>query len=122
MVKAYISDGILHLGLSGWSKLLAICSSLDIPLGCIKRARAGAPGLPKFSWTDLRTGGTSLPGILAAGRFSVGSPRRKTFLDLRRSSKQVLSLELENYAYDAVLVEVDDIARVLAMIGEAAGR
>jgi hypothetical protein len=120
LVRASIRDSVLHLELSGWSKLLAISRSLDIPLHCINRATAGAPGLPEFRWTDLRTGGASLPGVLAAGRFSMGSPRRRTFLDLRRTSKAVLFVELENYRYDTVIVEVDDITRVLQMIDEAA--
>jgi len=46
----------------------------------------------------------------------MGSPHRWVFLDLRRSSKEVLVLELQDYRYDAVMVEVDDIARVLEMI------
>jgi len=120
LVKASIRDGVLHLELSRWSKLLAILGSLNIPLHCIKRATAGAPGLPEFRWTDLRTRGTSVPGVLAAGRFSMGSPRRRAFLDLRRTSKEVLFLELENYPYDAVIVEVDDIIQTLQMIAEAA--
>ena len=122
MVKASINGGVLHLELLGWSKWLAISSNLDIPLRCITRATAGAPGLPEFRWTDLRTAGTSLPGIFAVGRFSMASPRRRTFLDLWRSSKQILSLELENYRDDAVTVEVDDIAQVLQMINEPAGK
>jgi hypothetical protein len=120
LAKASISDSVIHIELSGWSKLLAISGNLHIPLRCIKHAAMGAPGLPRFHRTDLRTGGTSLPGVLAVGRFSMGSPRRKVFLDLRRSSKQVLALELENHRYDAVLVEVEDVARALAMIAEAA--
>jgi hypothetical protein len=96
--------------------LLALSRGLDIPLACIKSATAGAPGLPKFRWTDLRLGGTGVPGTLAVGRFWMGSPHRWVFLDLRRSSKEVLVLELQDYRYDAVMVEVDDIARVLEMI------
>jgi len=119
MVQASIRDSVLHLELSGWSKWLAISSNLQIPLHCITHATAGAPGLPRFGLTDLRTAGTSLPGILAAGRFSMGSPHRRTFLDLRRSSKQVLSLDLENHRYDTVLVEVDDVFQILQMIEDA---
>jgi len=96
--------------------LLALSRGLDIPLACIKSATAGAPGLPKFRWTDVRLGGTGVPGTLAVGRFWMGSPHRWVFLDLRRSSKEVLVLELQDYRYDAVMVEVDDIARVLEMI------
>jgi hypothetical protein len=57
-----------------------------------------------------------VPGRLATGRFWMGSPHRWVFLNLRKSSKEVLVLELQNYRYDVVMVEVDDVARVLEMI------
>ena len=107
---------MLHLELVGWSKWLALSRGLDIPYSCIMSATAGAAGLPKFRWTDLRLGGTHVPGSLATGRFWMGSPHRWVFLDLRKSSIEVLVLELVNYRYDVVMVEVDDVTRVLAMI------
>ena len=116
MVRTSVKNGVLHLELVGWDQLLALSRDLDIPFACIKSATAGAPCLPKFRWTDLRLGGTGVPGTLAVGRFWMGSPHRWVFLDLRRSSKEVLVLELQDYRYDAVMVEVDDIARVLEMI------
>ena len=119
MVKACVRNGVLHLELIGWSRWLALSRGLDIPLPCIKTAAAGTPGLPKFCWTDLRLGCTSVPGTLAAGRFWMGSPHRWVFLDLRRSSKEVLVLEPQNYRYDAVMVEVDDVAGVLEIVREA---
>jgi hypothetical protein len=70
-------------GAGGWH-----FPSFDIPLACVRSAAAGAPHLPKFRWTDLRLGGTSVPGTLAAGRFWIGSSHRWMFLDLRRSSKE----------------------------------
>ena len=90
-----------HLELVGWDQLLALSRGLDIPLACIRSATAGAPGIPKFRWTDLRLGGTGMPGTLALGRFWMGSPRRWVFLDLRRFSNEVLVLELQGYRYDA---------------------
>ena len=70
----------------------------------------------------MRLGGTYVPGKLATGRFWIGSPHRWVFLDLRRSSKEVLVLELQNYRYDVVRVEVDDVAWVLKMIREVGKR
>jgi hypothetical protein len=49
----------------------------------------------------------------------MGSPHRWVFLDLRRSSNEVLVLELQNYPYDSVMVEVDDVAEVLETLREA---
>jgi hypothetical protein len=52
----------------------------------------------------------------------MGSPHRRTFLDLRRSSQEVLALELQNHRYDVVMVDVDDVRGVLEMIREAGER
>jgi hypothetical protein len=43
-----------------------------------------------------------MPGTLAAGRLWIGSSYRWVFLDLRRSSKEVLVLELQNYRYEVI--------------------
>jgi len=121
LLNASVSNNVLHLELTGWSRWLAPSRGLDIPLSCIKSATGGPAGLPKFRWTDLRLGGTHVPGRVATGRFWMGSPHRWVFLDLRRSSKGVLILELQNYRYEVVMVEVDDVARVLKMILETGG-
>jgi len=91
LVKASVGNGVLHLELISWSRWLALSRGLDIPLPCIKTTAAGAPGLRKFRWIDLRLGGTRVPGTLAAVRFWMGYPRRWGFLHLRRSSKEVRS-------------------------------
>lgn len=117
LVKASLRNGVLHLELVGWSTWLALSRGLDIPLSCVKSAAPGPPGLPKFRWTDLRLGGTHVPSTLATGRFWMGSPHRWVFLDLRQSSKEILVLQLEDYRYDVVMVEVDDVTAVLKMIG-----
>src|SRR5271169_1263928 len=58
------------------SSFVTAGGSAEQPLPCIKSAAAGAPGLLKFRWTDLRLGGTGAPGTLAAGRFWMGPPHR----------------------------------------------
>jgi len=122
LVNASVSNNVLHLELMGWSRWLAPSRGLDIPLSCIKSATGGPAGLPKFRWTDLRLGGTHVPGRVATGRFWMGSPHRWVFLDLRKSSREVLVLQLKDYRYDIVFVEVDDVTRVLAMISPAGQR
>ena len=119
MVELSVRDGVVHLDVLGWARILAFASTLDIPLRCIKSAVAGAAGLPKFRWGDLRLGGTSIPRLFAVGTFSMGSPRRRSFLDLRRASKEVVVLELENCGYDLVMVEVSNADRALKLIAEA---
>ena len=115
MVEAIISGQTLHLEMFGWSWLLCSRRKLDIPLQAIKQAYAGPQGLPKFRWTDLRLMGTGVPRRIAAGTYSMGQPRQRVFLDLRSSSTNVLILELENYRYDRVMVEVADVNAALRL-------
>ena len=119
MVEISVREDVIHLEVLGWSKVLALKSSLDIPVRCVKHALAGTAGLPRFRWTDLRAGGTGLPGVIAAGTFYMGSPQRRVFLDLRRWSKEIVVLELENYPYALVMVEVSDVQGSLQLIRNA---
>ncbi len=117
-------DNVIHVEMLGWSKLFTLRRSLDIPAQCVRGAVAGEPGLPPLRWSDLRLGGTALPGLIAAGTYYMGRPRRWVFIDLRRSSKNVLVLELEGYRYSTLMVEVADVAQALRLVEaarEAAG-
>ena len=102
------TDGSLHIDVLGWSAILGLRRSLDIPPGHVRGVRVGPPGLPTFRFGDLRTLGTSLPGVVAVGSFRMGRPWRRVFLDLRRSSREVLVLELEGWRYDCIMAEVRD--------------
>jgi len=74
----------------------------------MRGVRVGPAGLPTFRIGDIRTLGTSLPGVVAVGSFRMGRPWQRVFLDLRRSSREVLVLELEEWRYDCVMAEVRD--------------
>ena len=105
MVELSVNGSDLHVEILGWSKLLGMKSSIDVPLCAIKSVTAAA-GLPKFQWTDLRVLGTGSPGSIAVGTYWMGSPHRWAFLDVRRSSKEVVSLEIEGQFYSSIIVEV----------------
>jgi len=119
MIELSVRGDALHLEILGWTKLWALRWSLDIPLPCIQTATSGPPGLPSFRSGDLRVGGTSIPRLFAAGSYLMGASRRRAFLDLRRSSREVVKLELENYPYALIMVEVADAAKALALIRAA---
>ena len=105
MVELSVNRKDLHIKILGWSKLLGMKSNIDVPLGAIKSVAATA-GLPKFRWTDLRVLGTGFPRSIAVGTFWIGSPHRWAFLDVRSSSKEVVSLEIEGQFYRSIIVEV----------------
>ena len=105
MVELSVKGSDLHVEILGWSKLLGVKSSIDVPLNAIKSVNATA-GLPKFQWTDVRVLGTGIPRVIAVGTHWIGSPHRWAFLDVRSSSKEVVSMELEGQFYSSIIVEV----------------
>ncbi len=121
MVNLSVIGNVLRVEVLGWRKLLAFISSFDIAIDCIVRASIGPAGLPNFRRTDLRIGGTSLPGWFALGRFYMGQPQRTVSLDLRKASKEVVVLDLKNSKFELVMVEVDNARRSVERIGEAKG-
>jgi len=106
MVELSVMGNDLHVEILGWDKLLGLKSSIDVPFGAIKCVDAAA-GFPKFRWSDIRVLGTGYPGV-AIGTFWMGSPHRWAFLDVRRSSKDVVSLQIEGRFYSSIVVEVTD--------------
>jgi hypothetical protein len=118
MVELSVNGKDLHFEILGWSKLLGMKSSIDVPLNAIKSVAAAA-GLPKSRWTDLRVLGTGFPGI-AVGTFWRGSPHRWAFLDVRSSSKEVVSLEIEGQFYRSIIVEVKNAQAAIEQIRSTA--
>jgi hypothetical protein len=115
MVELSVRGNELHVEVLGWSKLLGFKSSIDVPLVAIKSVSANAE-LPKFRWTDIRALGTSIPGAVAVGTYWIGSPHRWVFLDVRRSSKDVVSIEIEGQFYSRLIVDVKDAPVALQLL------
>jgi Fe-S-cluster formation regulator IscX/YfhJ len=121
VVNLSVVGNVLRVEVLGWRKWLTFIPRFDIATDCIARASVGPAGLPQFRRTDRRVGAASIPGWFALGRFSMGQPRQRAFLDLRRSSKEVVILDLKNFRYDLVMVEVDDARKTVERILEAIG-
>ena len=115
MVELSVRGNDLHVELLGWSKLLGLKSSFEVPLKSIRRVTAGT-GMPQFGWGDIRVLGTGIPGVMAVGTHWIGSPHRWAFFDVRRWSKEIVTLELEGQRYDTVTVEVEDAQAAIQRI------
>lgn len=115
MVELTVEGDHLHVEILGWDKFLGLKSSINVPLTAIKSAREAA-GLPEFRWTDVRVLGTGIPRKIAVGTYWIGSPHRWAFLDVRSSSKDVLSLELEGQFYSSIIVEVKNAPAAIQQI------
>jgi hypothetical protein len=105
VVELTVEGDHLHIEILGRDKFLGMKSSINVPLIAIKSARESS-GLPEFRWTDVRVLGTGIPRKIAVGTYWIGSPHRWAFLDVRSSSKDVLSLELAGQFYGSIIVEV----------------
>jgi hypothetical protein len=115
MVELSVNGSDLHIEILGWSKLLAFKSAIEVPLRAVKSVRA-TTGLPRFRWTDVRVLGSGYPGVFAVGTYWMGSPHRWAFLDVRRLSKDVVSLEVEGQFYSNIVVEVKNAQLALRAI------
>ena len=116
MVELSVIGSDLHIEILGWDKFLGFRGSIEVTLAAIKSVTTAA-GLPKFKWTDLRVLGTGMPGSIAVGTFWMGSPHRWAFLDLRSSSKEIVSLEIEGQFYRSIIVEVKNAQDAIEQIG-----
>lgn len=115
MVELSVIGSDLHIEILGWDKLLGFRGSIRVPLAAVKSVTMAA-GLPKFNWTDVRVLGTGMPGSIAIGTYWIGSPHRWAFLDVRSSSKEIVSLEIEGRFYRSIIVEVKNAQDAIAQI------
>ena len=95
MTEVEIANGYLRVVVEGFDKVLALKSSVEVPL------------------THVR--GTSLPGVVAAGTFYDG---RWWFLDVHHPEVAV-KIELDHEHYAALIVEVQNPEETVAAINAA---
>jgi hypothetical protein len=115
MVELSVRGNDLHIEILGWDKFLGFKSSIDVPLAAIKSVNAAA-GLPRSRRTDIRVLGTGFPRVIAIGTHWRGSPHRWAFLDVRSSSTDVVSLEIEGQFYRSIIVEVKNAQAAIQLI------
>jgi hypothetical protein len=114
MVDLKINGDNLDLEFLGWSKLWALRSRMTIPIASIKTVRSDGE-VPKGFY--FRAFGTGFPGMISAGMFT--DFKRWAFFDLRADRTNVVILELAEWKYDVVAIEVRDGRATTAMINHA---
>jgi hypothetical protein len=120
MVELTVTGNQLHVEILGWSRLLGFKRTIDLPLDAIRSVSTDAK-LPQFRWTDVRALGTSIPGAIAVGTYWIGSPHRWVFIDVRRSSKDIVSIEIDGQFYSRLIVEVKDAAVAVPLLQSSLG-
>ncbi len=117
MVEIRIEADHLHVEVLGWSKLWAMRSRLDVPLRCVKHARLADGDIPRNY--PIRFPGTGFPGVIAAGSFTDFSFKRSAFFDIRNRRENVLVVDLAEWKYEVLVVEVRDARAAAEMINAA---
>lgn len=112
MVNVSVNGEFLHLEVEGMDKIWALKSALEIRLSRIQGAHR-APSLAIRGLTGLRSPGTYLPGVIAAGSFYQDGKR--IFWDVRDAARAIV-IELEEDRYDELIVEVEDPAAAVDLI------
>ena len=113
MTEVEIANGHLRVVVEGFDKVLALRSTLDIPLAHVRGASQDPDALRERH--GLRLAGTSLPGVVAAGTFFDG---KWWFLDVHHPEDAV-KIELDHEHYAALIVEVSDPIATVAAINAA---
>jgi hypothetical protein len=113
MTEVEIANGHLRVVVEGFDKVLALRSSVDVPLTHVRGASHDPDALRERH--GLRLGGTSLPGVVAAGTFFDG---RWWFLDVHHPERAV-KIELDHEHYAALIVEVENPDETVAAINAA---
>jgi hypothetical protein len=115
VVELSVAGGQVWIKVLGWSKVWALKSHLEVPLIYLRDARIGGD-LPKGFW--IRLPGTDVPGLIKAGSYTNGRGRW-SFWDIRRSRDRTLVIELSDWKYDFIVVEVEDPAAAMEMLRQA---
>jgi hypothetical protein len=106
----------LRVRLTGWDKVWAMKSGLDVPLDLV---RSVEPAPLDLKPRGLRAPGSYWPGLIAAGTYR----RRggKEFWSVRDKSRAIL-IDLEDESYDRLVLQVPDPHATLAAIRNALAR
>jgi hypothetical protein len=103
MVDLVVVGSELVVRVRGFGKVLALKSQIRLPLRSIVGVRLD-PDAVHGIWKGWRFPGTHIPGLVVAGTFYRAG--KKAFWSVGRGAAVVI--DLENAAYDQLVVEVED--------------
>ena len=113
MTEVEIANGHLRVTVEGFDKVLALRSTVEVPLSHVRGASQDPDALRERH--GLRLAGTRLPGVIAAGTFFDG---QWWFLDVQHPEEAV-KIDLDHEHYAALIVEVTDPVATVAAINAA---
>ena len=114
MVSISLDGETMRVEVLGWSRLWCFKRHLEVPFARVREIRNDGQ-LPRHF--RLRAPGTSALGLMKAGSYSNG--RRWSFWDIRRDLSRVLIIELSDWKYDFLVVEVAEPVVTMAMLNAA---
>lgn len=112
-IHVSVGSDIVEVGLSGWDRVFALKSRLDIPrdritgVSVVDRSEVGWPPV-------LRAPGTFVPGAVKHGSYGVGDKRQ--FWALFRQER-VLVITVDQWKYARVVLGLEDADLVAMTIG-----
>jgi len=115
MVEISVAGSSAIFEVQGLHVLWALRRRLEIPLRNIRDVRAD-PTVSRGWWKGIRMPGTHIPGVIIAGTFYRHG--RRIFWDVSRPERAIV-VELVDDRFDALIVEVADVADAIARLEAA---
>lgn len=121
MVEITVNSETAIFEVSGWDKVWALRSRLEIPLIHIRAVRSD-PEAAQGWWHGIKAPGTNVPRVITAGTFYQHG--RRVFWDVHEPARTIV-IELSHEHYDELVIEVADPAGAVVLrekgLGEAHG-
>jgi hypothetical protein len=120
MPRIELTDSELTVRMSHWERMMAFTADFRVPLSHVRGATEdsgfGGPGGMRFG---LRSPGTHIPFIVAAGTFVQDGDRQFVFT---RCGRQTVVIELANSEWTRLVIGVKDARAEASRINAAVAR
>ena len=120
MARVELKDDTLTIHVDGFDKVLALKSSLSVPLEHVLGAEVNDEIANRW-WKGFKLPGTNLPGVVAAGSFyqtGEGELQGFTFWDVHNPDSAIV-ISLQHEHYKRLVIGVADPAAAVAEIASA---
>ena len=115
MARIEVTDGRLTIHMEGIDRLLALKSSITVPMSHVLRVHRDTAEAGQI-FHGLRMPGTSIPGVVTAGSYL--RQGEWSFWDVHDPGKAII-IELRDEHYSKVVVGVDDPSAAAETIANA---
>lgn len=115
MVEISIHGDRARFEVTGWDKLWALKSQLEIPLAHVRSVRID-PEPARGWWHGWKLAGSGIPGLLTAGTFYQHDGA--VFFDVHDPDRTIV-LELDHEFYKRLVLEVPSPEAAVALLNDA---